>query len=80
MAFSGEGASKPFLASGCPFISFFFNPLWPYSQSPHVGLPAITFFKNNPQDRDYQVFRNGCASVLKTTLFRSRVSLGANSR
>ncbi len=50
MAFSGEGASKPFLTSGCPFISFFLSPLWSDTESPDLGLPAITLFKNNPQE------------------------------
>jgi hypothetical protein len=51
VAFSGKGASKPFLASGCPFISFFLASLWSYSKGPDLGLPAVIFYtqKNRQQ-------------------------------
>jgi hypothetical protein len=46
VAFSGEGASKPFLAPECPFISFFLHPLWAGSQSYYLGVPAVTRFQH----------------------------------
>ena len=50
MAFSGKGASKPFLTPECPFISFFLDSLWSGSESDHLGLPAVTHF---PQKNPY---------------------------
>jgi len=50
VAFSGKGASKPFLASGCPFISFFFASLWSYSKSPDLGLPAVILYQQKNQE------------------------------